>query len=205
MNNNLRCLSAALTYARDLEYIRVKPKLKLLKVNRQNPRTLSTREIQALLQQVEATPMERFARIALHTGMRPGEIIRLPWTEVDFETRLIHVRYGGDGPTKGRRDRALPIHPELRAFLAGLEPRTGRVVPLSKSQVESWFRRHTGFTAHRLRHTFASRYIQSGGSVTKLQKILGHASVQTTMIYVHLTSEDLRAEIEELPCLPVGR
>lgn len=205
VNNNLRCLSAALTYAQDLEYIPAKPKLKLLKVNRENPRTLSTGEIQDLLQQVAGTPMERFARIALHTGMRPGEIIRLPWSEVDLDAGLIHVRYGGEGPTKGRRDRALPMHPELRAFLAWLAPQSGPVVPLSKPQVESWFRRHTGFTAHRLRHTFASRYIQRGGSVTKLQKILGHASVQTTMIYVHLTSEDLRAEIEELPALPPVR
>ena len=39
--------------------------------------------------------------------------------------------------------------------------------------------------------------------MTKLQKLLGHAAVQTTMVYVHLTSEDLRADIEELPSLPV--
>jgi integrase len=202
VNNNLRCLSAVLTYAKDLEYIESKPKIKLVKANRENPRTLSTAEIQALLRKVASRPMERFVRIALHTGLRPGEILHLPWTEVDFETGLIHVRYGGEGATKGRRDRAVPLHSDLREFLAGLSPKEGRVVPLSKNQIEDWFNSHTDYTAHRLRHTFASRYIQSRGNVTKLQKILGHASVQTTMVYVHLTSDDLRAEIEELPSLP---
>ncbi len=204
VNNNLRCLSAALTYAKDLGYIEVKPKIKLIRVNRGNPRTLSTADVEALLRKVAGTPMERFVRIALHTGMRPGEIIHLPWGEVDFEVGLIHVRYGGDGGTKSRRDRAVPMHPDLRRFLSGLNAREGLVVPLSKNQVEAWFQRHTEYTAHRLRHTFASRYIQNRGSVTKLQKILGHASVQTTMIYVHLTSEDLRGEIEGLPSLPVA-
>jgi integrase len=123
---------------------------------------------------------------------------------VDFETGLINVRYGGEGGTKGRRDRVIPLHPDLRDFLGVLSPKEGGVVPLSKNQVEDWFNRHTGFTAHRLRHTFASRYIQSRGNVTKLQKILGHASVQTTMVYVHLTSDDLRGEIEGLPSLPVA-
>jgi integrase len=204
VNNNLRCLSAALTYAKDLGYLEAKPKIKLVKVNRQNPRILSPADVEALLRKVAGLPMERFVRVALYTGLRPGEIIHLPWSEVDLESGLIHVRYGGDGATKSRRDRVVPMHPDLRRFLADLSIADGLVVPLSKNQVEDWFQRHTDFTAHRLRHTFASRYIQNGGSVTKLQKILGHASVQTTMIYVHLTSEDLRAEIEELPSLPAG-
>lgn len=204
VNNNLRCLSAALTYAKDLGYIGAKPKIKLVRVNRENPRVLSQAEVEELLRQVAGRPMERFVRLALQTGMRPGEIIHLPWSEVDFAVGMIHVRYGGDGGTKGRRDRVLPMHRGLRMFLAGLGPRDGLVVPLSKNQVEDWFHRHTTYTAHRLRHTFASRYIQNGGSVTKLQKILGHASIQTTMIYVHLTPEDLRSEIEKLPCLPEG-
>jgi integrase len=202
VNNNLRCLSAALTYAKDLGYIETKPKIKLVKVNRENPRVLSQAEIEGLLRQVAGSSMERFVRVALQTGMRPGEIIHLPWSEVDFELGLVHVRYGGDGATKGRRDRVIPMHRNLRAFLAGLGPRDGFLVPLSKNQVEDWFHRHTTYTAHRLRHTFASRYIQNGGSVAKLQKILGHASIQTTMIYVHLTPEDLRSELEKIPCLP---
>jgi integrase len=202
VNNNLRCLSAAMTYAKDLGYIDSKPKIKLVKVNRENPRTLSTAEVEALLRKVAGKTMERFVRIALHRGMRPGEIIHLPWSEVDFERGLFHVRYGGDGATKSRRDRAVPMHMDLRAFLSGLNPKEGLVVPLSKKQMEGWFRRQTDFTAHRLRHTFASRYIQNGGSVTKLQRILGHASIQTTMVYVHLTPEDLRSEIEGLPSLP---
>jgi integrase len=108
-------------------------------VNPENPRVLSQAEIEGLLRQVAGRPMERFVRLALQTGMRPGEIIHLPWSEVDFEVGMIHVRYGGDGATKSRRDRVLPMHRDLRTFLAGLRPRIGLVVPLSKNQVEDWF------------------------------------------------------------------
>ena len=74
---------------------------------------------------------------------------------------MIHVRYGGDGGTNSRRDGGIPLHPDLRAFLAELGPKESKAVPLSNNHVEDWFNRHTDFTAHRLRHTFTSRFIQA--------------------------------------------
>ena len=44
------------------------------------------------------------------------------------------------------------------------------------------------FRFHDLRHTFASHYMMRGGSIVKLQAILGHASVRTTQIYARLAS-----------------
>jgi integrase/recombinase XerD len=45
---------------------------------------------------------------------------------------------------------------------------------------------------HLLRHTFATEYIRTGGSIAMLPKILGHSSISTTMIYEHLQTDDLR-------------
>lgn len=47
---------------------------------------------------------------------------------------------------------------------------------------------------HALRHTFATEFIRAGGDVFSLQRILGHASVSTTMVYVHLAVGDLQAQ-----------
>lgn len=51
-------------------------------------------------------------------------------------------------------------------------------------------------TTHVARHTFASLFIQSGGNVVALQKILGHSKIEDTMIYVHLHTKDLETEMQ---------
>ena len=46
--------------------------------------------------------------------------------------------------------------------------------------------------AHRFRHTFAYRFIRNGGDPFSLQRILGHADIKTTMIYVYMQDQDLQ-------------
>ncbi|MFC1839070.1 site-specific integrase [Thermodesulfobacteriota bacterium] len=52
------------------------------------------------------------------------------------------------------------------------------------------------FRIHDLRHTFASHFVMKGGSLTTLQKILGHADIKMTMRYAHLSKEFAREEIQ---------
>ena len=47
---------------------------------------------------------------------------------------------------------------------------------------------------HILRHTFATEYCRSGGNIRALQTIMGHERLATTMIYVHLAGQDVRAD-----------
>ncbi|WP_278248833.1 tyrosine-type recombinase/integrase [Phytopseudomonas daroniae] len=49
-----------------------------------------------------------------------------------------------------------------------------------------------GQAAHVLRHTFASHFIQNGGNIVTLQRILGHSSLVMTMRYAHLAPDHLR-------------
>ncbi|MOA58350.1 Tyrosine recombinase XerC [compost metagenome] len=48
-----------------------------------------------------------------------------------------------------------------------------------------------GQASHALRHTFASHFMQTGGNILTLQKILGHSSLAMTMRYAHLAPEHL--------------
>jgi integrase/recombinase XerD len=50
---------------------------------------------------------------------------------------------------------------------------------------------------HAFRHTFAKRWITSGGDVVRLSKILGHSNISTTMQYLNLFSNDLQADFEK--------
>ena len=49
-----------------------------------------------------------------------------------------------------------------------------------------------GQLTHVLRHTFASHFMMNGGNILALKKVLGHSSLQTTMIYAHLSPDHLQ-------------
>jgi len=149
---------------------------------------------------------------AIYTGMRAGELAGLLWEDVDFERRLITVQRSFDGPTKAEDvryvpilDALLPIVRDWRARHAGhlvftnrrsrmLRP-SARVFQEALHRVllrarfpliqrKGKARRYIVF--HDLRHTFASHWVARGGDLFKLQKILGHKTVQMTMRYAHL-------------------
>jgi integrase len=157
---------------------------------------------------------------AINTGGRQGELAALTWDKVDFERRLITIDRSFAGPTKAEDVRYVPILdsllPVLRAWrlmcpgqllfptLAGtmLQP-SARVFQetlhavldragFPKTQVGKRVRRYIVF--HDLRHTFASLWVANGGDLFRLQKILGHKTVQMTMRYAHLAPAAFAAD-----------
>ncbi len=149
---------------------------------------------------------------AIYTGARQGELAALEWCDVDFERRLITIQRSFEGPTKAEDvrhapivDALLPLLREWRLRSPGrlLFPnREGRMhLPSSRVFQETLQRvlARAGFARitrgsksrpyvrfHDLRHTFASHWVANGGDLFKLQKVLGHKSVQMTLRYAHL-------------------
>lgn len=156
-----------------------------------------------------------FYMLAVFTGMRAGEIAALEWPDVNLDRRLISVQRSFDGPTKSDRVRYVPVLDPLMPVLRAWRLRhPGRLLftnqngtmfqpsarifqevlhrvldaaEFAKVQRNGKERPYVRF--HDLRHTFASHWVMKGGDLFKLQKILGHQSVQMTMRYAHLAPE----------------
>lgn len=165
-----------------------------------------------------------FYALAIYTGMRAGELAALEWPDVDLERRLIAVQRSFDGPTKSDRVRYVPILDPLLPLLRQWRLRhPGRLVftnqggtmfqPSARVFQEVLHRvleaaefpkvRRNGkerpyVRFHDLRHTFASQWVMRGGDLFKLQKILGHQSVQMTMRYAHLAPDAFAADYGRL-------
>jgi integrase len=157
--------------------------------------------------------------LALRLGIRRGEVFGLRWTDIDFAAKRITVARSYRLTPKSGKARHLPLPSSLVPLLEewrGRCPETAErlicpVVHRGRWQMSSEKATHclrlllktAGCRTltrgwHALRHTFASQYLMAGGSIAALQQMLGHASVETTMIYAHLSSDYLAGEIERL-------
>lgn len=163
--------------------------------------------------------------MAIYTGMRAGELAGLEWPDIDLERRLITVQRSFDGPTKSDRVRHVPVLDALLPILRSWRLRhpgklvfanergemyreSGRIFQevLHRVLDAAGFpkikkrggkeRRYVVF--HDLRHTFASQWVMKGGDVFKLQRILGHQSVQMTMRYAHLAPDAFVGDYDRL-------
>jgi integrase len=137
-------------------------------------------------------------------GLRTGEVLALRWEHVDLEKRRIHVRESVKGPLKDNESRVVLILDGLHAALVAWKLQTGgkgTVVPPMRSDgkrcdehtVGKYIRKAlTALNLPRVtwyqatRHTFASHWVLSGGSIEKLKEMLGHCSVIVTERYAHL-------------------
>lgn len=139
--------------------------------------------------------------LALHAGLRAGEILALRWEAVDLASRALVIRRSRtrdvDGPTKSGRERVLPMSRELTRALSGANSGTGRIVSgrdgsaltlhdlhrfLSDACERAGVRR---LRFHDLRHTFATHAAAAGVPLRILQEWLGHADLRMVVRYTH--------------------
>lgn len=140
----------------------------------------------------------------LYTGARRGEALRLKWSAVRWEAKEpTHVSFW---VTKGGKPRTVPLvgrakEAILRRHAEAPEATMDAFVfPLSDGTVRTHWdrvRSYLGFgddpefVIHMLRHTCASRLVQAGVDLKRVQAWMGHSSIQTTLRYAHLAPDDL--------------
>jgi integrase len=157
---------------------------------------------------------------AIYAGLRKGELLGLRWIDVHLDRAQLTVARSYTLAPKSGKARHLPMHPELVRILRLWQPRcpatAERLVFPALDVCEGWAmgaRREMyclpGYLKlagchvpekpwHSLRHTFASHFMMAGGNILTLQKLLGHASIEQTMIYAHLAPDFMAAEVARM-------
>jgi integrase len=156
-------------------------------------------------------PLHDIAKIIPDTGMRPEEVFRMRVENLDFEQKAIFNPYG---KTKAAR-RTIPITDDALSVLRlRVKKATNRGTPYlfrSRRDVQkpigSVKKAHSAavkrakiqryFRLYDLRHTFATRAVESGTDLPTLSSLLGHASILMTMRYVHPAAEHKKAAMEK--------
>ncbi|MFC2099638.1 tyrosine-type recombinase/integrase [Candidatus Bipolaricaulota bacterium] len=175
------------------------------------PKVLTVQEIQKLLRAAQTGTwygVRNHAILAtfLDAGLRLSELVNLDSPDVDLQSLSIRVRNG-----KGAKDRQVYIGRTLARLLtrwaetrfyrngadAYFSTRDGRRLDQRNvARIVERISARAGLCGrrihpHLLRHTFATHFIKNGGDPFSLQRLLGHADIKTTMIYVNLAGADL--------------
>jgi site-specific recombinase XerD len=180
-----------------VDYIPFPKKIKTL------PVILSRDEVQTLIR----TPRHLKHRIILATlyttGLRATELCRLQGTDIDSGRMVVVVHQG-----KGKKDRQVPLSPDLlpqlRRYwkLYGLqswlfpgrrvsEPLTRHGVHHICAQAGKDAKLKKAVYPHLLRHSFATHLLEAGMDLRSIQLLLGHASLSSTSIYLHVANPAL--------------
>lgn len=159
-------------------------------------------EIATLLDALRRPLYRAIAMVLYGAGLRIFEACALEVGDIDAARMVIHVRHG-----KGNKPREVMLSPRLYAALrmywkAERPPQphlfvsryTNRPVnPESMRKALQAARNKAGMkkrvTCHMLRHSFATHLLESGTDVRVIQQLLGHRSLDTTMIYAHVSTE----------------
>jgi integrase/recombinase XerD len=129
------------------------------------------------------------------TGLRRSELLNLRAS--DLSNNRIFVRSG-----KGDKDRVVPTPPNvaesLRTYIKDLQINpTDRIFPLSQTRLYRIVKEAStraginDISPHSLRHYYATRLVEQGAPLRSVQELMGHASLDTTAIYINLTAKHL--------------
>lgn len=167
------------------------PRRLLPPVQERLPDSLTAEALQRVCSVEE--PYGFICRFLAQTGLRWGEFVRARTTDISGNVLAVHHQ------TKSGKVRRVPLTNSIREELCG---RVGRISPLTDAHgfAKQVIRlsRVKPFHAHQLRHTFACRWLEAGGSLAALQEILGHASIVTTQRYGRLGEAHVQAEAERI-------
>ena len=205
INRELALMKKAFNLAcREWEWATDNPvcRVSMERENNTRDRWLTCEEERRLLA-ASAPWLQEVIVFAIHTGMRCGEILNLTWAGVDLTRRTVTVFKSKNGerrtiPLSHTLVQALQNKASARLIDSRLVFTSAASTPLDAPNQRRSFRlalKHgqvSDFRFHDLRHTCATRMVQAGVDLYKVQRILGHKSPVMTQRYAHHYPESLR-------------
>ncbi|KAB2865287.1 MAG: tyrosine-type recombinase/integrase [Exiguobacterium chiriqhucha] len=174
---------------------------------------LSREQLHRILYHADNATLYNIYMIGCDAGLRISETLNLTIEDVAFDTNELVIRHG-----KGNKMREVPMSDRLRdALLRYIEcerPKTDtdssylfimpRGTKVRANYVNEYLQKVSneqlgfGITSHILRHSFATELHNAGVNITKISRLLGHASTETTELYLHISKEQNQETIEVL-------
>jgi len=185
----------------DWERIKIKRPKKVQKL----PVVLSMDEVERLISVIINIKHRAMIMLLYSAGLRRSELLQIKLADIDSENMKIHVRQG-----KGKKDRFTILSPKcldlLRLHYKLNRPKTYLFEPqgnegstlaptsltkiLKKNAQKANIKKEV--SPHTLRHSFATHMLEQGVNIKLIQRFLGHTSLRTTSVYLHLTNVDIK-------------
>jgi len=176
---------------------------------------MSAAEIRTLIDGVKNIKHRTIIMLLYSTGMRLGEVAALKIADIDSKNMRIKVVLG-----KGAKDRFTILSEqvllELRAYYIIYRPKEylfngytpGK--PLSMRMIQHSVQNalirlgldSKNYSVHTIRHSFATHLVDNGTDLHTVKELLGHSSLQTTMLYMHLTAKRTQGIVNPYDALP---
>ena len=176
------------------------------------PVVLNGSEVKALLKACKLLKHRLIIGLCYGCGLRCSEVRNLQVADVDLERGMVHVKQG-----KGSKDRYLPLGKMLcrgiAQFISAERPlkylfegvksqalsQRGTQWAVSQAVKRAGVRKevHT----HTLRHSYATHLLEQGVNILVIKELLGHAHIETTMVYLHIAKPSTQTVISPLDTL----
>lgn len=215
INHYLRDIRSFLYWCMDKGYISPAFRIKLIKGQEELLKTYTDDELKKLLDEPRKDNFVEhrtwvIVNWVIGTGNRASTIINIQIQDIDFVRREIHLTH-----TKNKKAQIIPLTPTLgkvlneyitkyRAFADPTDylfPKIGNE-QLTTNALKVSYRKYCvargveKTSIHGLRHSFAKGWIMNNGDTFRLQKMLGHSSLEMTRKYVSIFSDDLKEGFE---------
>lgn len=225
VNKDLSTLKSIFNFALNRGWVKSNPVSKVKKIIIEEKKHLSFEpgQVKKILDNINNVNLKNIVLFALYTGCRLNEIINLQWCDINFNDKTISIQNKKNFKTKTGKNRIIPISDNLQTLINTLFTRNNdnkvlsMINPndyifqnpnrykLTKNYISNLFKtvlRRLDFEEkyhfHCLRHTYITSMIKAGVSINYVKELAGHSNIQTTMLYVHLVTNDLRDAVNKV-------
>ena len=176
------------------------------------PAVLNGSEVKALLKACKLLKHRLIIGLCYGCGLRCSEVRNIKIADADLERGMLHVKQG-----KGSKDRCLPLGKMLcRGIAQYLSAEHPRNYLFEGNDSEAMSQRGTQWVVgeavkragirkeihtHTLRHSYATHLLEQGVNILIIKELLGHAHIETTMVYLHIAKPDTKNVFSPLDTL----
>jgi len=176
-------------------------KVKIPKKERKLPEVLTKEEVRKLIDSADNIKSRLIISLLYSSGLRVSELVNLKIEDLNLQDKTGWVRKG-----KGNKDRLFSISSALADELKEYQARKAedkyvfsKDKPLTTRNIQKIIKGtrirssiNKKITPHTLRHSFATHLLEQGTDIRMIQVLLGHSSLNTTQLYTHISSNELK-------------